>query len=311
MTGNKKRVYQILISFIFIIALLYLVSKVNFNLVYQGLVGANKFYLLLGVLSLLLAAFIKIIRLTLVTRYFNYPLSYLEASLIQMVGISIAILTPARVGEGSKAVLLNKRAGVPLSNAIRIVIFERFFDMIFLGAGAFLFAYYILPINIASVLGVLVGILVISFIIFLRYFNALRELIPSRIRPYFTDVTFDGGLLLGTAVFITTGLTWLFEAGLPWLLAQSMNVTISFPLVFGVVCISTMAVIISILPAGIGTMDLSFLVLFPLIGGETETALSILLIYRLFGILLPFLFSLIIVNYYGTSFSEIKKKIKG
>lgn len=311
MAGGNKRAYQILISFIFIIALLYLVSQVNYNLVYQSLVGANKFYLLLGVLSLILAAFIKILRLSLVTRYFNYPLSYLEVSLIQMVGISIAILTPARLGEGSKAVLLNKRASVPMSRAISIVIFERFFDMILLGAGAFLFAYYILPRNIASVLGVLFGLLVISFIIFLRYVNAFKSLIPSRIRPYFTDVTFEGSFLLRAAVFITTALTWLFEAGLPWLLARSMNVTVSFPLVFGVVCISTMAVIISILPAGIGTMDLSFLVLFPLIGGETETALSILLIYRFFGILLPFLFSLIMVNYYGTSFNEIKKKIEG
>ncbi len=55
----------------------------------------------------------------------SFEIPFLEAALVQMVGISFATITPGRVGEGSKAVLLHKRAGVPISSALGMVIFER------------------------------------------------------------------------------------------------------------------------------------------------------------------------------------------
>jgi uncharacterized membrane protein YbhN (UPF0104 family) len=283
----------------------------RFDLVYQGIIESDKIFLSFGILSLVLAALVKIFRFSLVTTYFHYPTSYLESALIQMIGISIAILTPARVGEGSKAFLLNKRLGVPLSSSFGIVIFERFFDIFLLGTGAFLFSIYFFKGRIALLIGLFLLGLFILFGVFIRYFNLINRLIPQKYKNGFRDLKLKNNPLLAFSILTTTAIAWIFEAGLPWMLAYSMGVSVPFPLVFGVVCISVIAVVFSILPAGMGTMDLSFLVLFPLLGVSTETALSILLIYRFFGITIPFLFSFVLVNYYGISFRDIKHKIEG
>jgi uncharacterized membrane protein YbhN (UPF0104 family) len=286
-------------------------SRLSFDVVYSEIIDSNKFFLSLGVMSLILASFVKIIRFILVARYYHQSISLLEASLIQMVGISIAILTPARVGEGSKAVLLNKRLGVPMTSSLGIVIFERFFDMILLSAGAFLFSFYFLQGKFTALIGFLFLALLALFVLFLRYFNHFKKLTPEKYKKHFTDVKLKGNPLLAFAILIATGFTWMLEAGLPWYLAHSMNLSIPYLLVFGVVCISTIAVVISILPAGLGTMDLSFLVLLPMLGVTAETALSILLIYRFFGVLIPFLFATLLVHYYGMSLKEIKQGIEG
>ena len=307
----RTKSYQAVFSILFLLVLIYLLSRLKIGTVLGEISGSDKFYLTLGILSFILGASLKIFRFSLVTRYYGYTASILEASLIQMVGISLAIITPARVGEGSKAVLLNKRLGVPMSVSFGIIIFERFFDMLFLASGAFIFSFYILSGKATIIIGLFLSMLLALFIAFLRFFNTFKRLVPERYKEYFTDVKLKKNPLLGLVILITTGLTWSFEAGFPWLLARSMNVSVPYPQVFGAVCISVIAVVFSILPGGFGTMDLSFLILFPLIGVSAEKTVSILLIYRFFGILLPFLFSIVILNYYGMSFKEIKERIQG
>jgi uncharacterized membrane protein YbhN (UPF0104 family) len=309
MKGTK--LYQGLLSLLFLLALALLISRMNLDVVYLEIQDSDKLFISLGVLSLVVASILKIFRFSLVTRIYHHPIPLFEAALIQMVGISIATLTPGRVGEGSKAILLNKRSGSPMTSSVGIVIFERFFDMIFLATGAFFFSAYALQEKFTILIGLFVVALMVLFTIFLLFFNSFIKLIPERYIEYFTAVDLKGSPQLAFGVFALTAATWIFEAGLPWMLAFSMGVSVAFPLVFGVICISTIAVVLSILPAGLGTMDLSFLVLFPIIGVNSETALSILLIYRLFGIISPFLFSIILLNYKGTSFKEIRTDIEG
>lgn len=304
---KASKLIQILLSLAFIGVLLYLLSALDIRLVFRTIQGMNKIYFTLGVLSLLSSIAVKSYRFGLVNKYYTYPLRYFEAFFIQIVGISIAIMTPARVGEGSKALLLYKRRGVPISTAFGIVVFERFFDMIFLLTGAFLFSTAFFDGRATTLIGIGLGILVILFILFLRHFNMIRWLIPTRFREHFQEVKHTQHSILPLFIMTATAITWLLEAGLPWMLARSMGINLPYTLVFGVVCISIMAVVVSILPAGAGTMDLSFLVLMPLLGVTRETALSILLVYRTFGTLMPFVLSFIMLNKYGLSFKDIKK----
>jgi uncharacterized membrane protein YbhN (UPF0104 family) len=310
MFGDKTRKYQMFVSLLFLVLLIYLLSKLRVETIYEEIVEINKQFLVLGVLSLTLAAIVKVFRFALVSRSRNHPISIAEASLIQMVGISMATLTPARVGEGSKVVLLNKYSGVPMTTSIGIVVFERLFDMLVLGSGAFLFSLHLLGGRTTVLFGIFLTSLFALFILFLKYFNSFKKLIPEKYKKYFTDVKSKNSPKLIFIVLFLTILTWSLEAGLPWFLGLSMGVSLSFLKVFGVICISTIAVIISIFPAGLGTVDLSFLLLFSLIGAPVETAVSILLIYRFFGIVLPFVFSLIIVNVLGLSLKEVKRELK-
>jgi uncharacterized membrane protein YbhN (UPF0104 family) len=197
-----------------------------------------------------------------------------------------------------------------MTTSIGIVVFERLFDMLVLGSGAFLFSLHLLGGRTTVLFGIFLTSLFALFILFLKYFNSFKKLIPEKYKKYFTDVKSKNSPKLIFIVLFLTILTWSLEAGLPWFLGLSMGVSLSFLKVFGVICISTIAVIISIFPAGLGTVDLSFLLLFSLIGAPVETAVSILLIYRFFGIVLPFVFSLIIVNVLGLSLKEVKRELK-
>ncbi len=308
MTANK---YRLVISIAFLVALLYMLSRLELELVYHELAELNKLYLILGVFCLVFSSLIKIGRFTLVSRYYNQKIPFSDAFLIQMVGISIAILTPARLGEGSKAVLLNRRRKVAMTTSASIVIFERFFDMVFLASGAFLFSYFMLDGRITLLIAVFIIALVVFFTGFLKHFNIFKKLIPGRFKKHFTEVTVQTNAGLFVVIAFVTASVWMLEAGLPWFLALSMGDPVAYPLVFGVVCISTITVVLSILPAGVGTVDLSFLVLLPLAGVPAETALSILLIYRFFSIALPYFLAFSILHYKGTTFSEIKSKIEG
>lgn len=305
------RLYQLLVSIVFLAVLGYLLSSLKLGLVYKELVALDPMYLFLGALILAVAALLKIYRFQIVVRIYGFEIPFLEAALVQMVGISFATLTPGRVGEGSKAVLLNKRADVPISSALGMIIFERFFDMILLATGAFLFSQSVLQREFALAIGLFLAALVVFFILFLRHFNSIKRFVPKRYIEYFTPVSAGGGMHLSLLALIFTAATWLTEALFPWLLARSMGANVSFTLVFGVLCISTIAVVLSVLPAGLGTMDLSFLVLLPKIGVTAETALSILLIYRFFGIITPFIFSLVLLNLKKTSFKEIRSDMGG
>jgi len=122
----------------------------------------------------------------------------------------------------------------------------------------------------------------------------------------FSGITYKDKKTLLLSIFILTVFSWLSQAALPWLFALSIHVNIPFSSVFSIMCISTIAVIFSILPAGAGTLDLSFIMLYTMIGVSKETAVSILIVYRFFSIILPFLFALFFIIYYRTSIKEFK-----
>lgn len=307
MNGNlTKRIFQIVFSTLFLVGLVYLLSKLSLYEIYRHIIESNKFLLLLGIIGIALAQIFKIIRFALVTNFYNFPISRREASLIQMVGISIAILTPARIGEGSKAILLNKRLNIPVAESLGIVIFERFFDFILLGSGSIIFSFYILQSRITLFLALFILFVFVLFLIFLKYFDRIRRMFKNQHIVYFNEITYKDKKSLILLIFILTVFSWLSQAALPWLFALSMNVNIPFSSVFSIMCISTIAVVFSILPAGAGTLDLSFIMLYTMIGVSKETAVSILLVYRFFSIILPFLFALFFIIYYGISIKEFK-----
>ncbi len=190
------RLYQLLVSVVFLAVLGYLLSSLKLGLVYRELLALDRVYLLLGALILFAAALLKIYRFQIVVRIYGFEIPFLEAALVQMVGISFATLTPGRVGEGSKAILLNKRADVPISSALGMIIFERFFDMILLATGAFLFSLSVLQREFTAAIGLFLAAIIVFFVLFLRHFNAIKRFVPKRYVEYFTPVSASGGIAL-------------------------------------------------------------------------------------------------------------------
>ena len=303
--------YRLIISVLFLSVLLFLLTKLDISAVYGQVVGSNKVFLTIGILCLVLVILLKIVRFTSISRYYSYPLTFKEASLVETVGISFAMVTPGRVGEGSKAIIMNRELGVPMASSFSVIILERLMDVALLGVGAFLFTFYIFN---ASRMVVLIGLsaafLVISLIVFLRYASVLMNIIPERYRCYFKDIKIKNDRSLLSIILIFTIFVWIIEAGAPWFVALALGISLPFYIIFGIVCVSTIALIFSVLPAGIGTLDLSFLFLLSIAEVPMETGVSILLIYRFFSIILPFISAIVVLNYYNLSLKDIKEKMK-
>ncbi len=303
--------YRLIISIIFLSVLLFLLTKLDIAAVYVQVVNSNKLFLTIGILCLVQVILLKIIRFVTISRYYSYPLTFKQASLVETVGISFAMVTPGRVGEGSKAIIMNKELRVPMASSFSVIILERLMDVALLGVGAFLFTFYIFN---ASRMVVLIGLsaafLVISLIVFLRYASVLMSIIPERYRCYFKDIKIKNDKSLLSIILIFTIFIWIIEAGAPWFVALALGVSLPFYIVFGIVCVSTIALIFSVLPAGIGTLDLSFLFLLSMVEVPMETGVSILLIYRFFSIILPFISAIVVLNYYNLSLKDIKEKME-
>jgi uncharacterized membrane protein YbhN (UPF0104 family) len=224
-----------------------------------------------------------------------------------MVGISLASLTPARMGEASKAILLNKRTGASMTTSLSIVIFERVFDLLFLGVGALIFSLSFLP-GVSGIIAFFVILLIIYLLSFLRYFNLVEKFLPTLLKGYFRKVRFEADLRAVLIVLTFTTVMWFFEAGFPWLTTTSFDIRVPLLVVFGIMCLSTLSSIISILPFGLGVLDISFLYLYTRIGLPLESAVSLLIVVRFFSTLLPLFLAFILINWYGLSFKKLKYK---
>ncbi len=301
--------YRWIISILFLLILAFIFTKLDMTAVYGQVLNSNKLFLTLGVLSLVLVILLKIARFCLISRYCSYPLTFKQASLVEIVGISLAMLTPGRVGEGSKAIIMNRNFGIPFASSFSVIVLERLMDIALLAGGAFFFTFYILKdAKIVFLIGLFAVFLVTSLVVFLRYSDVIMNRIPDRYRSHFKDVKIKNDKPLLSVILVSTVFVWIFEAGAPWFVALSLGTSLPFYIMFGIVSVSTMTLIFSVLPAGIGTLDLSFIFLLSLVHVPMETGVSILLIYRFFSIALPFLSAIFILNYYNLSLKDVRRR---
>ncbi len=299
---------RLAITVIFLGVLAFLLTKLDVGAVYTQMLLAKREYLLMAVPVFILMMFLKIQKLRWISYYYSHGMSFTQAFLVQMVGIALATLTPGRLGEGSKIVLMKKYLDIPVRTSVSIVVLERLLDVIVLSGGAFLLSLYIVK-SMAFLTGLLFLLIVVAFFLFMRFPIRLLGFIPEKYRGHLT-VEIKNDRFLFAIIVISTFLIWASEAVFQWLLLRSFNTHISIYIVFGIFCISTIAVFFSVLPAGLGTVDLSYLLLYPLVGVPIEVAASVLLIYRFFALSTPFVSSALILNYYKLSLKDIRSEMK-
>ncbi|MBP2239748.1 phosphatidylglycerol lysyltransferase [Cytobacillus eiseniae] len=80
---------------------------------------------------------------------------------------------------------------------------------------------------------------------------------------------------------------WLFVVICIWGIAQLLGVTVPFSIIFPIVIISACAGIISMIPGGIGSFDLVFLIGMETKGVPAELSLLIIMFYRLSYYIIP------------------------
>jgi uncharacterized membrane protein YbhN (UPF0104 family) len=299
--------YRLAVSAIFLSILAFLLMRLDLGAVFAQIVLAKKQYLVVAGVVFFVMLYLKIKKLVWISRYYSYTMSFKQATLVQMVGIALATLTPGRIGEGSKVILMKKYLKIPVSSSFSIIVLERILDIAVLSAGAFLLSFYIIK-DMVVITGLFFLVLIVFLYLFLKQQDKFVGLVPEKYRGYLA-VERKSNSPLFIIIALSTFSIWGLEAAFQWLLLRSFDTSISIFVVFGIMSISTIMVFFSVLPAGIGTVDASYLLLYPLMGVPIEVAASVLLIYRFLATSTPFAASAVILNYYKLSPGDIRREI--
>lgn len=167
------------------------------------------------------------------------------------VFLSFSLITPAQLGEVLKIDLLKKGSGVSYSTGIKLFLLERFLDLlvvsILASAGLLMifddYVSYLIP-----ALGMLTTLVIMIFLA-MRFIPKLKSILRRSLQDLFI------GRSLGRVIILTV-LTWLVVA-LCWMFAiRSIGSELDFLNTLSLMAVTTLTVIASMIPTGLGIAEL-------------------------------------------------------
>jgi uncharacterized protein (TIRG00374 family) len=214
---------------------------------------------------------------------------------IQMVGIAISNMTPGRIAEPLKALLLRLRTGTAVSHSLPSIVWERVFDvtvLLLLSTLTFGVLANQPDLRLASLAGMgLFGVMLAFTVAILRWrplgerlFRLIRRL-PGlhNISPQFVTTFYSmriGKWRLVAGLLVTFG-TWLAEGMVLFTVVSSLGGSIGIVLSLGLMALATTISIASALPGGLGSFELIATLLLGVMGVELGLAAAAVLLYRL------------------------------
>jgi uncharacterized membrane protein YbhN (UPF0104 family) len=255
------------------------------------LAKAQLSWLATAVLVAFLGIILKAIRLKDLAANFQIYPTLIQSFNIQVISISLGIITPGRSGELSKMFLLSAKVPEQRGTAFWVMLVERLLDLLILTGFACFFLFPMPWMLTAIVVGLLVMALAGRF---------LRSSVPygvnSRFFKRFSPLLSLKPLTL-IRVSVITALAWVLDGVFQWCILASIGAFLS-PLVgVGINAVVAIAGIFSLLPIGLGTVDLSALVLYQHSAGlSSEEIIFLLGTGRVLGLgLLLVLFTLVVL----------------
>lgn len=289
MNARLLRVAQLLAA----IAILGLLAwRLDMSSVFEAATDADATLLVAAILLNIPIAVLFGVRSQLVLTRLGHRLPFDIVLAAAIVGNVAGALTPASSGEILRAAALRSSADVSLQDGGTLVVYERALSLYLLVLGtAAAFTLYLAPPAVAA-LAIFAGILLLGLPVAAS--PLVRAVKPptstsasvwNRLRRFIADVaTRISDLLDDWRLFVPwSSLTLILFATTTlqfWLIAQSLEGTISFGeswLAFGG---SQLAALISLIPLGIGSSDASLAALLDRFGMTLESAAAAALIVR-------------------------------
>jgi glycosyltransferase 2 family protein len=289
-----KKHYLKIIGFLI---LAYIFYKIDFSGVVEILTGARIVYIIAAISLALPTILIKSWRWKYLLKMQGVNYSLKNAFTSYLSSGFLGTITPGKVGEFSKVFFLREDEGVNIGKAFSSVLTDRFIDLIvlltFSFVGVFYFSLALDKIVLASFFLILFSLAIAIVFTSKRLRNKLFHLINSWLpfkkyvkQPEIHFNNFFDALNDFKSIKILIPITVSFAANLifyfsVYLIALSLRIQISY---FNVMlCISIVSVI-SLIPvsiSGIGTRDVTLVVLFPIIGLSKESAIGFSLVFLL------------------------------
>jgi uncharacterized protein (TIRG00374 family) len=245
----------------------------------------------------MIAAGILVSLISLIFRVYKWQVllkkpGLLELFPVQMLGMSISNMTPGKIAEPFKSVILKLRSGISVAGSLPTVMWERINDlivMIFLS----IIALHLLGGNlkILGYISIFIFIVIIAVILTVLYVKTLGMKVFSLTKrlPLLNKIpdsfitAFYGSNIKKTRIFVSFLLTmipWLLEGVVFYCALMALDVHLSPLLLAGIVALSTIIGIASFLPGGIGSADAVMIILLGLAGVGGPVAVAGVLLTR-------------------------------
>ncbi len=267
-----------------ILIFLVMLSRVNIADIGTAISAAGIYIIPLS-LIIIFEILLKSFRLQLLMSS-RYKIPLLKLFRIVLETTFISVYTPGRMGEVVKLQLLKEFHGMERRYTLSYLIIERALDLAviaMLSAGVLF--YLGLMQNLAYAI-LAVFILAASAWIAYRKFEKLRNTIGSTIRNL-KETTFSLSLVAAAAL---TPIIWLIEVLVPFILISILGAEIDFFTLASIYFASSLIGLISLIPGGVGTMDLSFYFLLSSMAGiDYGLALIVAAITRIVNLLVALL----------------------
>lgn len=298
---------QKLLPLIGIAIFLYILWNMDPGRVWASMQGINPAILFLAVLVTIPVVLLKALKWNILARSCGINQRFSSSVSGWLVGFSIGIITPGRIGDLSRACYLREGAG--LGTGLTTVVVDRLVDVIVLfvltivGLSFLITSYTIgsilFPISILFVTLVVIALAFTRKGLVARMLRPLfRRLVPVKYKPRLSSLFeefYKGIGLMGRrkALLLTSTmiciLAWTFSIFQYYVISLSMGLGISYSFLF---MVSPLTILLDALPisfSGLGTRDAVFIYFLSLVGiaAESAVAFSIMIflaIYILTGI---------------------------
>lgn len=187
--STLKKTIELLLKLIITIACFWYIStKINFAQVWQVLLKANWWLLLVAITFYTISKIISAFRLNINFRNIKLPLREWDNMKLYWLGMFYNLFLPGAIsGDAYKVIILNKTHNAPYKKTSAAVLLDRFSGL--LGLGVFLSVYGVLVLNEAIFKLIIITGTIFSILIFYLLIRSfLKEFLPGFVPTFLLGI---------------------------------------------------------------------------------------------------------------------------
>ena len=275
------------IRFIGIFIFLFILWSIDLTMLIQIIKNINFKFFIISILLNIPQLLTKSIRWNLLLKKQGINYSLFDSFMIFLNGLYLGIITPGRLGEFIRVVYMKQDKGISFSKGFSSVITDRLFDLYLLiilaaigtwyfgllGAISNIFIFLLVFIILAPF--VVLNKKIMNYIILILYKVAVLKKNKIKIEESFDDFYRGINQLIGYNLFVSIILTiisYIIFFIQCYFITLAMDLSISFLDITLFMAISNIVSFIPITISGLGTRDAILILLFSLVGIDSEFA---------------------------------------
>lgn len=253
----EKKTFGLIATLLVIAAVLYFAAQyVDLSQALQIILQANPLFLIAALVLETVSMALKTLKWKTLLSELNPNIPFAELFKIQALGIAVSNITPARVGEATKVLYMEKH-GVKKRLTLLTIVWEHLLDII---------AIVLFSTLAATVYGSIAAIFLLATLALAALaYNVdfiVKKLSGFKQLAFLSEFTLHkfSKKTLGKAMLITI-LAWGVELTAVSLAFHAVGATLPFTQVIGIYAISIIIGLVSTIPGGLGSLDAALFLL--------------------------------------------------